>query len=141
MTTNKKLLNALQKKMSAEQDEFRDWLLTQPPEEILNHTFEYSVREDIVMLMDQTGLSNSQLRLLLASPAPLGDVYKVFSNLDMSLVDTLQSCMEASADAVRRAELENQKNHPKKKSVLRKLQDKASEPPRPHAPAKDGDAR
>lgn len=32
-------------KMKAEQDKYRDWLLSQPPEEILNHTYEYSVKE------------------------------------------------------------------------------------------------
>lgn len=26
-------------KMKAEQDKYRDWLLSQPPEEILNHTY------------------------------------------------------------------------------------------------------
>ena len=38
-------------KMKAEQDKYRDWLLNQPPEEILNHTYEYTMREDIVMCM------------------------------------------------------------------------------------------
>ena len=36
-------------KMKAEQDKYKDWLLSQPPEEILNHTYEYTMREDIVM--------------------------------------------------------------------------------------------
>lgn len=30
-------------KMKAEQDKYRDWLLSQPPEEILNHTYEYTL--------------------------------------------------------------------------------------------------
>lgn len=34
-------------KMKAEQDKYRDWLLSQPPEEILNHTYEYTMREDM----------------------------------------------------------------------------------------------
>ena len=38
---------ALYEKMAAEQDKFRDWLKSQPPEEILNHAYEYAVREDI----------------------------------------------------------------------------------------------
>ena len=38
-------------KMKAEQDKYRDWLLNQPPEEILNHTYEYTMREDIVCLL------------------------------------------------------------------------------------------
>ena len=43
---------ALYEKMSDEQDKFRDWLKSQPPEEILHHTYEYTVREDIMMAME-----------------------------------------------------------------------------------------
>ena len=39
----------LYEKMKAEQDKYRGWLLHQEPSEILNHTFEYTMREDIVM--------------------------------------------------------------------------------------------
>ncbi len=38
---------ALYEKMAAEQDKFRDWLKSQPPNEILHHAYEYTVREDI----------------------------------------------------------------------------------------------
>ena len=39
----------LEEKMKAEQDKYRDRLLHQEPSEILNHTYEYTMREDIVM--------------------------------------------------------------------------------------------
>ncbi len=39
----------LYEKMKAEQDNYRDWLLYQEPSEILNHTYEYTMREDVVM--------------------------------------------------------------------------------------------
>ena len=39
----------LYEKMKGEQDKYRDWLLHQEPPEILNHTYEYTMREDIVM--------------------------------------------------------------------------------------------
>ena len=45
--TNAELNTALYQKMFAEQETYRDWLLSQPSEEILNHTYEYTVREDI----------------------------------------------------------------------------------------------
>ena len=48
MNTND-LNTALYEKMAAEQDKFRDWLKSQPPEEVLNHAYEYTIREDIVM--------------------------------------------------------------------------------------------
>lgn len=65
-------------KMKAEQDKYRDWLLNQPPEEILNHTYEYTMREDIVMCMEELELSPKQAKALLRSPCPLDDVYKEF---------------------------------------------------------------
>ena len=40
MNTND-LNTALYEKMAAEQDKYRDWLKSQPPEEILHHTYEY----------------------------------------------------------------------------------------------------
>lgn len=45
--TNDELNTALYEKMFAEQETYRAWLLSQPSEEILNHTYEYTVREDI----------------------------------------------------------------------------------------------
>ena len=41
MNTND-LNTALYEKMAAEQDKFRDWLKSQPPEEVLNHAYEYT---------------------------------------------------------------------------------------------------
>ena len=45
--TNAELNKALYQKMFAQQETYREWLLSQPSEEILNHTYEYTVREDI----------------------------------------------------------------------------------------------
>ena len=59
MNTND-LNTALYEKMAAEQDKFRDWLKSQPPEEVLNHAYEYTVREDIVMAMEELELPDSQ---------------------------------------------------------------------------------
>ena len=50
--TNEELNTALYEKMFSEQETYRAWLLTQPPEEILNHTYEYTVREDILMSLE-----------------------------------------------------------------------------------------
>ena len=65
----------LYEKMKAEQDKYRDWLLHQEPPEILNHTFEYTMREDIVMCMEELELEPEKARALLRSPCPLSDVY------------------------------------------------------------------
>ena len=60
-----KLIDALVEKMSAEQDKYRAWLVAQPPEEILNHTSEYTTREDILMAMEFAELTKAQVKALL----------------------------------------------------------------------------
>lgn len=70
--TNEELNTALYEKMFAEQEVYRSWLISQPPEEILNHTYEYTVREDILMSMEFNDLPSSQARAMLASPQPAG---------------------------------------------------------------------
>ena len=81
MNTND-LNTALYEKMAAEQDKYRDWLKSQPPEEILHHTYEYTVREDIVMAMEELDLTDAQAQALLESPSPLADVYRYDADLE-----------------------------------------------------------
>lgn len=73
----------LYEKMKAEQDNYRDWLLHQEPSEILNHTYEYTMREDIVMCMEELELEPEEARALLRSPCPL---------------DTIRDSIETEAD-------------------------------------------
>ncbi len=86
MNTND-LNTALYEKMAAEQDKYRDWLKSQPPEEILHHTYEYTVREDIVMAMEELELTDAQAQALLESPSPLADVYRYFEKLETDHMD------------------------------------------------------
>ena len=53
----------LYEKMKAEQDKYRGWLLHQEPSEILNHTYEYTMREDIVMCISAVHHENGEERL------------------------------------------------------------------------------
>ena len=53
---NDPLVAKLNSKMQQEQNEYRAWLLAQPPEEILNHAYEYSVREDIILATEEMNL-------------------------------------------------------------------------------------
>ena len=68
--TNEELNTALYKKVFAEQEKYREWLLSQPPDEILNHCYEYTVREDIVLALEEYDLSDKQCKALLKSPSP-----------------------------------------------------------------------
>lgn len=76
--TNEERNTALYQKMSAEQETYRKWLLSQPPEEILHHTYEYTVREDVLMSLENRNLTDAQADALLKSPCPLEDVFREF---------------------------------------------------------------
>ena len=99
MNTND-LNTALYEKMAAEQEQYRDWLKSQPPEEILHHAYEYSVREDIVMAMEELELTDTQAQALLDSPSPLADVYRYFEKLETAHMDVVRDSIENRADDV-----------------------------------------
>ena len=92
--------------MNAEQEQYRNWLLGQPPADILDHAAEYSVREDIVMEMEELELPEAQAKALLKSKTPLADVYKQWSKTETHHMEDLQDVIEARADAVIQAEKE-----------------------------------
>ncbi len=98
----------LYEKMKAEQDKYRDWLLAQPPAEILNHTYEYTMREDIVMAMEELELSPKRAKALLKSHCPLDDVYKEFKDREVEHMDTIRDSIESRADIVLKREAEKE---------------------------------
>ncbi len=101
------LMTALFEKMKAEQDKYRAWLVTQPPEEILNHTYEYAIRQDILMALEDRDLTAPQAEALLSSYTPLADIYKTFSKMvDTGHMDVVRECIEERAGELVRQEEE-----------------------------------
>jgi len=97
MSMNEELKNTLMDKLSREQDKYRDWLKGQPPEEILHHSYEYTVREDILMSMEELTLSEAETRALLLSPSPMAILYDKFSDLETGYMDTIRDSIEDTA--------------------------------------------
>lgn len=95
--TNEELNTALYEKMFAEQEKFKDWLLSQPPSEILNHTYEYTVREDILMSLEYHDLPSSQARAMLESPCPLSDVFKDWEKKETGYMEDIWATLESRA--------------------------------------------
>ena len=60
-------LERLTEKMTAEFDGYRSWLLKQPPEEILNHAYEYTTKENLLNVLGDTDLKPQQIETLLRS--------------------------------------------------------------------------
>ena len=98
--TNEELNTKLYEKMFSEQEKYRDWLLSQPAAEVINHTYEYTMREDILMSMEYNDLSDKQCKALLKSPCPLGDVFKDFERRETGHMDDIRDTVECRANAV-----------------------------------------
>lgn len=92
-------LEQLEAKMTEELNTYRAWLLTQPPEEILHHAYEYSVKQDIILNVADAGLSPAQIETMLRSPCPLEDVFKDCVHIDQSDYNyTLKVLIDQRAD-------------------------------------------
>ena len=107
--TNEQWNTTLYKQMFTEQEQFRDWLLAQPPEEILNHAYEYVMREDILLSLEHNDLTDAQAAALLASPAPLADVYKELDYVESSHMEEVWSCVVDRANIVLDEQLDRAK--------------------------------
>ena len=88
--TDKEANNKLYERMTAEQAEFKEWLLSQPPDEILDHAYEYVIREDILISLEGNELAGKDARALLRSPAPLADIYKDWQKRDPTYMEDIR---------------------------------------------------
>ena len=92
--TNEEMLTALYEKFSAEQDNYRAWLLKQTPVEIIEHSYEFAVRQDILMVMEEAELSAAQASALLWKGATLSDIYKDFTKVETGYMDILRDTVK-----------------------------------------------
>lgn len=102
---------ALYEKMRAELEKYRAHLMTLTPAEILNHTYEYTIKQDIVECAENDVFDDYVVRTLLRSPCPLEDVFKEYNTRDTQHMDILRDCFEAEAKAA----IKRERDKPKKK--------------------------
>ena len=92
-------LEQLTDKMTAEFNAYRVWLLKQPPEEMLNHAYEYTTKENLLNVLGDTDLKPQQIETMLRSPCPLEDVFKDCVHIDQSDYNyTLKVLIDQRAD-------------------------------------------
>lgn len=94
------LNSELYNRMFEEQEHYRNWLLSLPPEEILFHAFSYSVREDILMTQEENNFSIEKCKALLKSPTPLADMKRAYDKTETNYMDDIRSIMENHANDV-----------------------------------------
>ena len=99
--TNEELNTALYKKMFAEQKAYKDWLLSQPAEEILRNAYEYVMREDILLSLEYNDLSDRYATVLLNMDKPLAAVFSKLEHSDSPHMEHVWECVRQCAyDAV-----------------------------------------
>ena len=98
--TNEELNTALDVKLFAEQQRYREWLLSQPPDEILNHCYEFTVMEDIVLALESQDLSYKPFKAILQSRRPLADVVKDCEKRETDHMDNIRDTIECRANAI-----------------------------------------
>lgn len=92
------LNSELYNRMFEEQEHYRNWLLSLPPEEILFHAFSYSAREDILMTQEENNFSIEKCKALLESPTPLADMKRAYDKTETNYMDDIRNVMENYAD-------------------------------------------
>lgn len=102
--SQEELNTQLYEKMLEEQKRFTEDLLSMPPKEILEKAYEYTVREDIVLAMEDADLSPKQCKALLKSKTPLADVFARFQDRETSYMDTVRDTLESQANEAMRDE-------------------------------------
>ena len=95
--TNEELNTALYKKMFAEQESFSHWLLGQEPRTILDHAYEYVIREDILLSLEYNNLSNQYAAVLLNMDKPLAAVFDQLEHTETDHMEQVWSCVKQCA--------------------------------------------
>lgn len=94
--TKEELSGLIYKKACEEQDKYRTWLLSLPPEEILKHTYEYTIREDILIALEFSDFDEDVCTYLLALHSPIAVIYEKFNKCDYTymeaIYDTIAHC-------------------------------------------------
>ena len=106
--TSEELNKALYDKMSAEMAGYREWLMTQPPEEILKNAYEYAMREDILLWLENNDLNDEQARALLNTKSPLYNAFNAYEKIQTGHMNFIQESVERTADEAVREERDRQ---------------------------------
>ena len=104
---NEALNTKVYEKAFAEQEKFKEWLLSQPPEEILHHAYEYALREDILLSLEYNDLTDSQAKALLKSEDILSDVFKDFEKKETGYMEDVWETVKSRANILQERQKQN----------------------------------
>lgn len=88
----------LYSKMEETFQDFTNWLLKQSPEVILDHAYEYAIKENILLVLEYNDLEESQVNALLATEDPLDFLFNELEDSATISLDALRSLIEDKAE-------------------------------------------
>ena len=88
----------LYSKMEETFQDFTNRLLKQSPEVIQDHAYEYSIKENILLVLEYNDLEESQVNALLATEDPLDFLFNELEDTATIPLDALCSLIEDKAD-------------------------------------------
>lgn len=92
----------LYERMQEELDEFRTSLLDLDPMEIMEKAYELTIKEDIVLALENENLSSKDANTLMKSEHPLQDCYEKYERSYSHHMDEIISAVECRAHEVQR---------------------------------------
>lgn len=102
--TNEEWNTALYKKMFAEQETYKEWLLAQPSEEILSNAYEYVMRENILLSLEYNDLSDRYAAAILNMDKPLAKIFHTLEHTESPHMEHVWACVQQCASDVLEAE-------------------------------------
>jgi len=100
--TTEQLNTQLYQKWFAEQERYREWLVSLPSAEILYHSYEYTMREDILLALEYTDLTDEQCMALFNKGITLDDIFKDFERRETDHMQDITFTIESRADKILR---------------------------------------
>lgn len=81
-------------KLENELEVYRQYLLSLPCNEAIEHSYEYTIKKDIVIAMENSDFPEDGYKLLLSSPCLLDDIYNTFVSMEDDYMETINYSIE-----------------------------------------------
>ncbi len=98
--TNEELNAILFRRLSKEYDDYKKWLLRQPPEVILDNASKYTVITELMIVFENNDMTDAQAKAMMRQHRNLEKIYDSWKEDACIHMDGLLDAAEAYADKV-----------------------------------------
>lgn len=88
------IYNKVIKSVSDEFKLYEDYLKTLPSSAVLNHAYEYSIKQDILYAIEDINISEEKAAALLKSKNILEDIYKDYNKMESTIKYDVKDILE-----------------------------------------------